>query len=451
MKPRLYKSNLFSALSLTVASLAFTSSPLQGTTTLGIETDEFTSSGSEFGNLIVPGWGKFNDGIDIGANSESLMNWLNGILIFDVVQAQGSFLWRDTITPPSSAKQKMRLDGSNVLSLYNSSGLATSITLNGSTGAISASGNLTANSLTINDIAAFRESLLLAPASSGNSIAMSLGFADGYNTTAMSGGQAGNELAVAMSIGLATGFASTAMSAGSATGDFSIAMNGEAIGACSTAMSAGTADGYCSTAMTLGHASGEYSTAMSLGGASSFSSTAMSSGYAYGEMSTAMSSGYAYGDMSTAMSASNAVGDYSTALSNGTASGMYSMAAGFIATATSYTSASFGRYNKTWGSATAWVETDPLLLVGNGTGESALLTSNAITTLKNGQTMLTNKAWKADNNVAPTTANSNAEALVVEGHARLAGNTRLLGNTTLEGKVIITVPQGDISMGIYGP
>jgi hypothetical protein len=104
-------------------------------------------------------------------------------------------------------------------------------------------------------------------------------------------------------------------------------------------------------------------------------------------------------------------------------------------------SAAIGRYPNQWESASAWVESDPLLLVGNGS--STALTSNAITTLKNGQTTLTNKEWKA-NPSAPladpaATTDSGGEALVVDGHTRLRG------------KVIIEQAQGDISMGIYGP
>ena len=84
-----------------------------------------------------------------------------------------------------------------------------------------------------------------------------------------------------------------------------------------------------------------------------------------------------------------------------------------------------------------------MLEVGNGNPNAATFeTSNAITTLKNGQTTLTNKAWKA-NPSAPLadpdpTTDSGGNALVVEGH------------TVLKGKVVIEQVQGDISMGIYG-
>ena len=96
-----------------------------------------------------------------------------------------------------------------------------------------------------------------------------------------------------------------------------------------------------------------------------------------------------------------------------------------------------GTYNETvTGSASAYAENNPALVFGNGSSSAR---SNAIVTLKNGETTLTNKSWNpADPLVAPTTANmSEGRALVVEGHA------------VLKGKVILEVAQGDISMGIY--
>jgi len=139
---------------------------------------------------------------------------------------------------------------------------------------------------------------------------------------------------------------------------------------------------------------------------------------------------------------SSASGGYSTAMGNSNASADFSLAAGCQAKASSYSCASFGRYNNSWGSLTSWVESDPLLLIGNGTDSTSTTVSNALVTLKNGQTTLTNKEWKA--NVAadpsqtladpPATTDSGGEALVVEGHTRL------------KGKVVIEQAQGDIPM-----
>ena len=97
--------------------------------------------------------------------------------------------------------------------------------------------------------------------------------------------------------------------------------------------------------------------------------------------------------------------------------------------------------------STSWVETDSIFRVGNSPGLVAGEDSDAITTLKNGLTTLTNKAWRSDYETNPETAlsdppatstDSEGHALVVEGHTRMMG------------KVIVDQPQGDISMGIFG-
>jgi hypothetical protein len=131
------------------------------------------------------------------------------------------------------------------------------------------------------------------------------------------------------------------------------------------------------------------------------------------------------------------------------ANGPYCYAMGSRVTAGAAYSFALGAQNLSAGLAapgveqTSWLEPSILLEIGNGNPEApGFETSNAITTLKNGQTTLTNKAWKAAPSdpladPAPTT-DSEGNALVVEGH------------TVLKGKVIIEQAQGDISMGIYG-
>ncbi len=93
------------------------------------------------------------------------------------------------------------------------------------------------------------------------------------------------------------------------------------------------------------------------------------------------------------------------------------------------------------------METDPLLTVGNGGASfgDPSAASNAITTLKNGLTTLTNKAWKQrDPQVTPATADPSVEETDSDGNALIVE-----GHTILKGKVVIEQPQGDISMGIY--
>ncbi|MBK7962715.1 MAG: hypothetical protein IPK04_16900 [Bdellovibrionales bacterium] len=94
----------------------------------------------------------------------------------------------------------------------------------------------------------------------------------------------------------------------------------------------------------------------------------------------------ASGGSSTAMGqGSVASGQASIAMGlSSTAGGNYSMAVGRSATAPSQAQSTFGQYNYVSGteSATSWVTTDPLFVIGNGTAPGSL--SNAMTVLKNG-------------------------------------------------------------------
>ncbi|WP_367874175.1 hypothetical protein [Luteolibacter sp. Populi] len=197
--------------------------------------------------------------------------------------------------------------------------------------------------------------------------------------------------------------------------------------------------------------------------ATAFGSAALVGGMTSGEYSLAAQKGRALGYASTAIGGydylfsaegNHASGENSIAIGGveNDAEGFASFAAGAFTRANTAYSFALGSLNKGYsGDPDSWVESDVLLEIGNGASErasgppSASLRSNAITTLKNGETTLTNKAWKA--NVAgsgdpledppATTTDSVGRALVVEGH------------TELKGKVIISEAQGDISMGIY--
>lgn len=96
-----------------------------------------------------------------------------------------------------------------------------------------------------------------------------------------------------------------------------------------------------------------------------------------------------------------------------------------------------GAFNNEIESSSSSYEGDgAAFVVGNGVFGTR---SNAIETLKNGETTLINKAWNpAAPLVVPAAADSaDGRALVVSGH------------TLLKGQVIIAEPQGDISMGDY--
>ena len=65
-----------------------------------------------------------------------------------------------------------------------------------------------------------------------------------------------------------------------------------------------------------------------------------------------------------------------------TAAGYYSTALGYVSTAQPYAALVMGQYNVVAGTSDNWVSTDPVLVVGNGSGSSTR--SNAFTLLKNG-------------------------------------------------------------------
>lgn len=172
--------------------------------------------------------------------------------------------------------------------------------------------------------------------------------------------------------------------------------------------------------------------------------------FANGTLATASGTGsyaqgsnvVASGQFSSAQGQSSmASGDYSRALGAGAnASAMASTAIGLAVKAQSIGEVVVGISNLTDPSPAtgSWVGSDAVFRVGNGLGAER---SDAITTRKHGETTLTNKFWKT-NSANPLgdpvhTDDAGGSALVVDGH------------TTLNGKVTISAPQGDISMGIY--
>ncbi|MES2660582.1 MAG: hypothetical protein V4689_18295 [Verrucomicrobiota bacterium] len=226
-----------------------------------------------------------------------------------------------------------------------------------------------------------------------------------------------------------------------------------------TSFSGSSAYGYYSTASGGSGAYGDRSTAFGGGVAEGENSTALGLySWADGVSSIAMG-GYdpestwtanqalSTGAVALGGRANTAIGDYSYAMGAWTtSSGSNSFALGTRVTSDSAYSVAVGSLNLSSMNppapfpATGWDEESMLFELGNGNPDASdpIGASNAITTLKNGQTTLTNKAWKADPAVAPAAENSQGEALVVEGHTRL------------KGKVVIEQEQGDISMGNYG-
>ena len=186
----------------------------------------------------------------------------------------------------------------------------------------------------------------------------------------------------------------------SGTHSFSFGQASVAAGDYAISTSGSEATGHGSLAMVWGKASGRYASSLGLGSA--------------------------------------AVGDRSIALGQGQSLGTFSLSSGQNTIADSYAEVALGLHNlASGGNPLVSQSQDPLLSLGNG---SAILPSNALTVLKNGETTLTNKFWdQALPSGIPSTPNSaEGNALVVEGHA------------VFKGKIVLIEPQGDISMGIYG-
>jgi len=160
----------------------------------------------------------------------------------------------------------------------------------------------------------------------------------------------------AVSDSVASG-ASSVSFGGYAYGNSSVAMNGGlSDGSGSVAMSQGTTTGSYSTAFSGGIADGDMSVSMSGGTALALGSTTMGTGIAAGSYSVSLSNGVTDGSYSTAMSGGFALGDFSTAMGVGVHSVVYS---GFVA----------GTFNEEYPNVLSVPqETDPLFVVGNGTG-----------------------------------------------------------------------------------
>ncbi|MEI8037389.1 MAG: hypothetical protein WCJ14_03260 [Verrucomicrobiota bacterium] len=243
------------------------------------------------------------------------------------------------------------------------------------------------------------------------------------------------------------------------------------------------ADGLYAAAIQA-HAAGNYSFAACGGIAAADNTVALAYGLANGSQSLAIGGTDADNSMCSSFIQNCSIGKHSVTLGGcaNIAYGTDSYALGNRVTALDSYAFVIGSQNLSRGgidrffdvdyyySDSVWNEESPVFELGNGNPEcgngrfngscywdeenyyyvyefNPIELSNAITTLKNGRTTLTNKAWLAS--VAadasqvladpPPATDSGGEALVVEGHTRL------------KGKVIIEQAQGDISMGIYGP
>ncbi len=283
------------------------------------------------------------------------------------------------------------------------------------------------------------------------------GSASANGTNAVAIGQDSSATSYALALGdnaTASGGGAVALGPGSnAWGGTSVAIGNVsyAFGVGSVALGTNTfSNGLEALALAGGNASGDNAFAAIYGHADGYASIGMVGATASNTASIAI------GGLDTVTTNANlASGDNATAIGGyvSTASGDYSFTTGYQTKSAAAYSAVLGSNNLSASGTTltpahsyGWLGTEALFELGNGNPDiTPTQYSNAITTLKNGQTTLTNKFWSSTSpeDVPSATGSSDGEALVVEGHTVLKGNTKLSGKVTME------EPQGDISMGIY--
>lgn len=125
-----------------------------------------------------------------------------------------------------------------------------------------------------------------------------------------------------------------------------------------------------------------------------------------------------------------------------TASGQYAMAIGQSTTASSYGSLVAGRYNVLSGSGTAWNETDPLFVLGNGyeTVENNILTitrRNALLIKKN-----------ADAEIGGNTLIK--KSLTINDSLMVQGGTGITGNAIVNGLIGVGIASPKTSLDLNG-
>lgn len=455
------------------------------------------------GNLNYTGWGKFGEGIDMGANSETSFNWLGSKTTgFDIVEAQGVFLWRDTIvTSPASSKNKMQLDGANALSLYKSTGSAGivlapetgKITLPAGTGSATGSGIYFGSNANAT-LSAASDGTAIFPdqVSFQNGLQLTNGIFSVTSTTASSSSSTG-ALTVSGGIGVASDsyISDIRIGIGSNSGGIQ-RKNSMAVGngALANNISGRSNTALGKDALTMNQ-SGSYNTATGYGALKNNISGQESS--AYGNLSltsnTTGSSNSAYGSSSLT---NNTTGDLNCAFgdrslagnTNGignTASGMNSLA---VNTSGSYNSA-FGiasLQSSTLGVRNSASGCGALALNNTGDDNSALgymalgfnvagslnvaMGVNAGSRKADGTPLgsVTKGVFiganatgcsNGDQNtivIGPSAVGEGSNTTVIGNDATIS--TRLRGETKLQalrvsGAVIMEQPQGDISMGNY--
>ena len=457
----------FNASKTISASIWFVTLALAGSghvSAVDIVGDTVQGSLTVTGDTTGSGWGLFKQGIDFGTAGEAMLNWAPGTspagtVMFDITWADGTFLWRDTRdTLTTTANNKMSLDAANNLLLYKSNGTA-GITLAPETGKIT------------------------LPAGSGTSTGSGIYFGTSPNATlaASATGAAIFPSQVTLQNGLSVSsgnmnIASTTASTSSATGALTVA-GGLGVGQDLTV--AGVLrvgqDSYIN-GVRIGRGAGNVYSNTTLGinalnantTGGQNSATGFSALYVNTTGTNNSATGYLALYRNTTGSRNSATGSFAlhanTTGANNSATGISALQANTTGGSNVAVGSDAGRLQSD--GSTSLTDPENSIYIGAGSrgkdnadnnsivigyqaigqGANTTVLGNSLTekTSVFGQTTLTNNPWKtrivtvsplAD--PTPATNDSGGNALVVDGH------------TVLNGKVVISVPQGDISMGIY--
>jgi hypothetical protein len=431
------------------------------------------------GNSTGTGWGWFKQGIDFGNNGEAMLNWTPGTspagtVTFDITWADGTFTWRDTVT--TTASNKMSLDAANNLLIYKFNGTA-GITLAPETGKIT------------------------LPAGNGTSTGSGIYF--GTSTAATLAASATGAAIFPSQVTLQNGLS---ISSGNMNIASTTPSTSSATGALTVAGGLGVSSDSWINGVRVGRGANEKSTNTVLGSNSLGSTSSIS-----GDFNTAVGSSALLrnttGNQNVALGSSvlysNIVGRFNTAV--GTTALYYNLASNnnafghsaLLSNTTGILNCAFGDnslgqnkvgnnnigigpgalyYNGTTGSADSnsniGIGLQALVnkkigsnnvAVGN---QAAIFQANGTTNLETTQNSIyigsDSRGYNDnDNNSivigyqaigegANTTVIGNTSTVKTRLHGETnTSSLRVFGATALEGKVIISVPQGDISMGIY--
>ena len=429
------------------------SRPLDAAVTLN-GSDAFATSGAPNGDLTVTGDLSIVKGIDFGtaaahpALSAAQINYFGpgeNAVKFDLTDPAGTLQWRDNLA--AAARDKMKLDGGNLLTLYKSDGTGVGIQFNPNTGQINLSG--TGSGIYAGDIPVFS-------IGSGGNLVFGNRPLNLAGTTAAVSSSTG-ALTVAGGIGVALDSYVNGIRVGRGGGNVTTntaygysALQGNTTGSNNTAAGYDTLQrnttGYSNTAFGAyalnSGTTGGYNTAS--GAYSLYCATTGNNNTAAGNYSLFAT---------TTGSGNTAVGNYALGRNlsgaSNTALGSYALGTNSTGSCNVAIGSYAGQYQAGGSGLTS--SNNSIYIGANARGfsnldQNAIVIGSGVTGEGANTTVIGNSGTTSTHlygtvNAGGLTVNhaGGGEALVVDGPTRL------------KGIVIIEQAQGDISMGIYGP